>query len=174
MASLVADTHSIVWFLHGEVGLSVTARSAMRATVRSGDPIFVSSMSLVESTYLVEKRRWPESALRMLRVAPTDSSFGFKLVPLDLRVVDALEHVARNEVPDLPDRVIAATALALKLPLVTCDGKLRVANVQTIWYARTTIAPAIALQSAFRPPADARPAVPGSAPVMRPTRRASQ
>jgi len=29
--------------------------------------------------------------------------------------------------------VIAATALALGLPLVTRDGKIRAANIQTIW-----------------------------------------
>jgi PIN domain nuclease of toxin-antitoxin system len=133
MASVAADTHSIVWFMDGDTRLSVTARTAMRASMQSGDPIFVASMSLVELTYLVEKRRLPESALRILRVALTDSSFGFRLVPLDLKVTDALAHVPRNEVPDLPDRVIAATALALKVPLVTCDGRIRAANIQTIW-----------------------------------------
>jgi PIN domain nuclease of toxin-antitoxin system len=105
----------------------------MRATVQSGDPIFVASISLVELTYLVEKRRRPESALKMLRVALTGSSFGFKLAPLDLRVVDALQRVLRNEVPDLPDRVITATALALNLHLVRCDGRIRAASVRTIW-----------------------------------------
>jgi PIN domain nuclease of toxin-antitoxin system len=33
----------------------------------------------------------------------------------------------------LPDRVIAATALAWSLPLITRDGKIRATGIQTIW-----------------------------------------
>ena len=62
-----------------------------------------------------------------------DRESGFRLAPLDLRVVEATWRVARNEVPDLPDRVIATTAVAMGLPLVTRDGKIRPTNIQTIW-----------------------------------------
>lgn len=133
MPSVVADTHSIVWFLHVDARLSVPARTAMRASVQTGDPIFVASISLVELTYLVEKGRLPGSALRALRAALADSSFGLRLAPLDLAVTDMLPQVPRGEIPDLPDRVIAATALALKLRLVTCNGKIRATSVPTIW-----------------------------------------
>ena len=79
MASVVADTHSVVWYLHDDPRLSAAAGSAMDAAYSAGDPIFVSSMSLVELTYLVEKGRVPANALKMLRVALMDSSFGFGL-----------------------------------------------------------------------------------------------
>jgi len=133
MASVVADTHAAVWFLHSDPRLSAAARTAMRASVEAGDPVYVASISLVELTYLVEKGRLPESALTVLREALADSGFRFKPVPLDLRIADTLQQISRSEVPDLPDRVIAATALALKLPLATRDGKIRAANIQTIW-----------------------------------------
>ena len=133
MGSVVADTHSIVWYLHDDSKLSAKAVSAMDSALGGSDPIFVASISLVELTYLVEKRRLPDSALNMLRVALTGSSFGFRLAPLDLLVADTLPQVRRDEVPDPPDRVIAATALALKLPLVTCDGRIRASGIQTIW-----------------------------------------
>jgi predicted nucleic acid-binding protein len=44
-----------------------------------------------------------------------------------------LRRVRREDVPDMPDRIIAATALALDLPLVTRDGKIRAAGIRTIW-----------------------------------------
>ena len=53
--------------------------------------------------------------------------------PLDRAVADALKLVKRSEVPDLPDRIIAATAVALGVPLVSRDAKIRASQVQTIW-----------------------------------------
>jgi predicted nucleic acid-binding protein len=44
-----------------------------------------------------------------------------------------LERIPRDAVPDLPDRVISATALALGLPLVTRDARIREAGIETIW-----------------------------------------
>jgi PIN domain nuclease of toxin-antitoxin system len=48
-------------------------------------------------------------------------------------VAEALQFVQRNEVPDLPDRIIAATALALRVSLISRDRKIRASQVQTIW-----------------------------------------
>ena len=39
----------------------------------------------------------------------------------------------RAQVPDMPDRIIAATALSLGLPLVTRDGRIRDSGIRTIW-----------------------------------------
>jgi PIN domain nuclease of toxin-antitoxin system len=50
-----------------------------------------------------------------------------------LSVADALELVSRNEVPDLPDRIVTATAVALRVPLISRDRKIRASQVQTIW-----------------------------------------
>ncbi len=133
MAGVVADTHAALWHLSRDSRLSEPARTALRASVQAGDRIFVASISVVEVTYLVEKGRLPASALQTLRTALADPSFGLAVVPLDLAVADALTEVPREEVPDLPDRVIAATALALKLPLVTRDAKIRATGIQTIW-----------------------------------------
>jgi PIN domain nuclease of toxin-antitoxin system len=48
-------------------------------------------------------------------------------------VADAIELVSRDEVPDLPDRIVAATAAALRVPLISRDGKIRASQIQTIW-----------------------------------------
>jgi len=48
-------------------------------------------------------------------------------------VATALKDIPRNLVPDMPDRIIAATALHLGLPLVTRDRRLQAAGIDTIW-----------------------------------------
>jgi predicted nucleic acid-binding protein len=48
-------------------------------------------------------------------------------------VVDAVARVDRDSVPDMPDRIIAATAFHLGLPLVTKNKKVRAAELETIW-----------------------------------------
>jgi predicted nucleic acid-binding protein len=57
----------------------------------------------------------------------------FVIAPLDWDVAVKVRSIARADVPDLPDRVIAATAAALRLPLVTKDGRIRATNLETIW-----------------------------------------
>jgi predicted nucleic acid-binding protein len=53
---------------------------------------------------------------------------------LSLAVAQVLGQVPKEEVPDMPDRIIAATALSLNLPLVTRDQKIQAtSSVQTIW-----------------------------------------
>jgi PIN domain nuclease of toxin-antitoxin system len=56
-----------------------------------------------------------------------------ELAAIDRGVVDAVARVDRDSVPDMPDRIIAATALHLGLPLVTRDRKIRGADLETIW-----------------------------------------
>jgi len=52
---------------------------------------------------------------------------------LNLAVSTAVRRVSRQAISDLPDRVIAATALALGVPLITWDGKIRASGIETIW-----------------------------------------
>lgn len=57
-----------------------------------------------------------------------------KLVGLDREVSDRVIEVARVLVPDMPDRIIAATALHLDLPLITSDSDIRkLTNIKSIW-----------------------------------------
>jgi PIN domain nuclease of toxin-antitoxin system len=99
----------------------------------SGDPILIASITLVELTYLVEKGRLPGAARRRLVAALADPEGPYQLAPLDTSVAEAVERIDRAAVPDLPDRVIAATALAWDTPLVSRDAKIRPAPLETIW-----------------------------------------
>lgn len=97
------------------------------------DSIYLSSISVVEVTYLVEKGKLPESALQRLIIMLASPASAFEVGPLDLGVAQAVHRVFRDMIPDVPDRIIAATALSLNLPRVTRDPRIRAANIQTIW-----------------------------------------
>ena len=133
MTSLVLDTHTVIWYLESSSRLSQAARDSIQDAITAGMPVFVSAISIVEITYLVEKERLTLQQLRNLLSLLRDPDSGFRVAPIDLDVADILGQIPRNEVPDMPARIIGATALLLKLPLVTSDAKLRSSGVTTIW-----------------------------------------
>ncbi len=107
MIVAVADTHTVIWSVLYDPRLSIPARSAIRQAEAAGDVIGVSSVTLVELVYLVDKRRFDGEIIR--RVSHLlDSGLVFIEVPVDRLIALAMENVPRHEVPDMPDRVIAA------------------------------------------------------------------
>ena len=52
---------------------------------------------------------------------------------MDDAVARAVSGVPRDTVPDMPDRIIAATAVHLDLPLVSRDGRIRMTGIEVIW-----------------------------------------
>jgi predicted nucleic acid-binding protein len=54
-------------------------------------------------------------------------------IPFDRNVARMLANIERSQVPDLPDRIIAATALCVGLPLISRDRKIQHAGIEIIW-----------------------------------------
>ena len=133
MPAVVVDTHTIVWYLSADSQLSANAIDALDTATAAGERIYVPSICLVELIYLVEKGRLPIAARDRLIHALDDPAAPCLLAPLDRTVADALESVSRLEVPDMPDRIVAATAVALRVPLISRDRKIRASQVQTLW-----------------------------------------
>jgi PIN domain nuclease of toxin-antitoxin system len=133
MPAVVVDTHTIVWYLSADSRLSANAADALDSATASGHQILVPSICLVELTYLAEKGRLPISARDRLIQALDDPATPCVFAPLDRRVAEALVSVSRAEVPDLPDRIVAATAVAFGAPLISRDRKIRASQVRTLW-----------------------------------------
>ena len=133
MECVVADTHAAVWYLTAEPRMSAAAVEHMRRAIVEGDGVLVPSICIVEIIYLLEKGKIPATSWDLLEQALGSEESGFRVVPLDEAIARAVARVPRSEVPELPDRIIAATALHLGAPLVTRDRKIQASSIQTIW-----------------------------------------
>jgi PIN domain nuclease of toxin-antitoxin system len=133
MAAIVADTHAAVWYLLNSKSLSSNAQRAMDEAIEAGDAVYVSSISLVEVVYLVEKGKLPSVVLDRLTSALSEPDSGFVVAPLSLSVALAILQISRETVPDMPDRIIAATALDLGLRLVSRDSEISKTGIEIIW-----------------------------------------
>jgi PIN domain nuclease of toxin-antitoxin system len=131
--SAVLDTRAAIWYLLDTENLSQKVFSLIDGAALSGIPTYISAVSLVEVVYLVERGRIAADAFERFTHELGQEYPAFKIVPLDDNVVNSLRRIPRDVVPDMPDRIIAATALHLGLPLVTRDRRLQAAGIQTIW-----------------------------------------
>lgn len=109
------------------------ALRAVKDSLEGGEAVYLPSISLVEIIYLVEKGRLPGLALERVSAALDSPDVGLKLAALDRSVAESVPRISRGLVPDMPDRIIAATALSLGLPLITRDQRIHAAGIQTIW-----------------------------------------
>jgi len=69
MIAGVADTHTALWYLFNDGRLSVAAGDFIDQAAAAGSQIVVSSISLAEIVYLIEKNRLPVNAYVDLKAA---------------------------------------------------------------------------------------------------------
>lgn len=129
----VADTHAVIWYLYGDSRLSARARQVFEDAAHQGNVVSLSSITLAEIVYLIEKGRIAPATLNLV-LAEFNSSTGALIEsPVDRYVVTAMSNINRIHIPELPDRIIAATASQLGVPLVSRDGKIQNSTIITIW-----------------------------------------
>lgn len=129
----VADTHAALWHLYDDPRLSVNAGLLIDEATVARQSVAVSSIRLVEIVYLVEKGRIPPTAYEDVIAALADPEHVFVEVPLSVGIAGSMRGVSSPEIPDMPDRIIAATALHYGVPLLSRDRLIRASSVQTIW-----------------------------------------
>ncbi|MFN8512993.1 MAG: PIN domain-containing protein [Thermomicrobiales bacterium] len=130
---VVADTHALHWYLQADPHLSVAAKAILSATEAAGDQIAISTITLAEMVYLIDRGRLNAAILAQVAILLDRQSATWVAIPVDRGVVSAMARIPRAEVPDLPDRLIAATALMLGVPVVSRDRKIRSSFVSSIW-----------------------------------------
>lgn len=131
--SAVSDTHAAIWYLNADPRLSSRAKTFIDESGVQGKPVLISAITLVEVVYLQEKGKIPPDTLARLEEALRAQDAVLRIADLTLTVALAVGRVLRDEVPDMPDRIIAATALHLGVPVISRDGKIKTSAVNTIW-----------------------------------------
>jgi PIN domain nuclease of toxin-antitoxin system len=130
MIVAIADTHTAIWYLFSDSRLGRAASAFIDDTIAAGDHIGISAISIAEMVYLIEKGRIPANALNDLHTATADPKAVLRHVPLDENIAMKMSEVPRQDLPDLPDRAIAATALFYGVPVLS---RIRASAIQTIW-----------------------------------------
>lgn len=129
MASIIADTHAVVWHLTDPGRLGKAARRALNAADAGRGLCCVPAIALVEIALLRERNRTRVSTrevLETLRGHP-----GFAVLALDAE--QAVEFEALVGVKDPMDRMVLAAARATGSRLVSVDEGLDGFGVTRIW-----------------------------------------
>ncbi len=129
---ILLDTHVAAWLVLKPQRLSKAATTAIR---RAGsERIAIASVTLMELSQLLAKgeirpRGTPQTWLREF----VDRT-GLALRDITIEIAAVAGHLPPTFPADPFDRVIAATALVLKMPLVTADTRIQKSGVvETIW-----------------------------------------
>ena len=133
MIAAIADTHTAVWYIFADARLSAQAKLTIEEAAANGLYVGVSTISLIEVVYLTEKQRLAPETLNRLAETLKNPDEVLIEVPIDSKIVEHLRQIPRDQVPDLPDRVIAGTALRFGVPVISRDGEIKAASLQTIW-----------------------------------------
>jgi PIN domain nuclease of toxin-antitoxin system len=133
MSNLVTDTHALIWYLEDSSNLSVAANEEFEKCDKGEITIYIPTICLVEIVYLQERRRISADMKYQLDTALASGSSGLALVNLTTEIVEALTTIPRDTVPDMPDRIIAATAKQMGLPLISRNSRIVASGINIVW-----------------------------------------
>ena len=115
MNSYVTDTQALVKFM---MGLKVINDNCHQAFLRAdrGESIIIPAIVLMEILYLFEKNR---ISVNLLQTKDLLKSRNYQYESLSIEILMVATEI--KDIPELHDRVIAATAKHLDLPISTND-----------------------------------------------------
>jgi predicted nucleic acid-binding protein len=116
MPSFVTDTQALVKFMMGKNVINDAAHQAYLSADKGEAVIIIPAIVLMEVMYLFEKNR---IEIGILQTEDLMESQNYQFEPLSLEILKTASQI--HDIPELHDRLIAATAMHLDLPLITND-----------------------------------------------------
>jgi PIN domain nuclease of toxin-antitoxin system len=133
MSQYVTDTHTLHRHLTGNSRLSPKVRQLLTDADAGLHRIYVPSIILVEMIYLAEKGKLAADLFQKLLALVNTAGGSYAVAILDSATAQAMMAIPRTAVPDMPDRIITATAYQLNLPLISRDEIHKAGVVSVIW-----------------------------------------
>ena len=130
----ICDTHILLFWAHEPGRLSSAARDALEQG-RSQGELAIADISLWELALLHERGRLvlPPDVPAAFYVKQLLTALRLQVLPITTEIA-LLSRSSLFHHGDPADRLIGATALQLRAPLITADTKLRaLAQLETLW-----------------------------------------
>jgi PIN domain nuclease of toxin-antitoxin system len=126
---ILADTHSWIWWISHRELLSVPARQAFGSETHG-----VSPMTFWEVAMHAQRQRIQLDGPTLPWLREAVGRAGTVILDLSMEIAVIAGTLPADRVRDPVDRIIVATAMHHRLPLITKDGDIRAAAlVETIW-----------------------------------------
>jgi PIN domain nuclease of toxin-antitoxin system len=126
----LADTVAIVRHLRHHPALGRQAADILQQADQGLHRVYLSAITLMEVLYLSEAGRVDLPLDELVAIISRSRNYG--VVPVDADVT--LAAVGIDDVPDLHDRIIVATARYLGVPILTSDRVVAASqHAQAIW-----------------------------------------
>lgn len=127
--SYLLDTHSLFWNLTNPSRLSDLGRSIFQQALSGDATLILSPIVLLELYGVVKKTQAALDFKAELDILERPPFYVEPITGADLRLLDQLQAI-----PELHDRLIAAVALRLKVPILTRDPLITACSAVTcIW-----------------------------------------
>jgi len=120
MDSFVTDTQALVKFMMGKRIINDKSHQAYQSADNGKSTIIIPAIVLMEMLYLFEKNRID---VGLLQTEELFKSQNYQFEPLSFDILKTASGI--DDIPELHDRLIAATARYLGLPLITNDPVIK-------------------------------------------------
>lgn len=125
----VADTVALILRLENRA-MGTAAQQAFQTVEAGQDQLFLPTMVFAEIMYLAERKRITASLRDVEQYLTTHATC--REAPLTLAIVKAAQTI--TDIPELHDRLIAATAIHYNATLLTNDTIITAStHIQTLW-----------------------------------------